>query len=99
MAEPVFSFWFNRCVGVCDQASATGAPALCHCVCRGKRGDDRVRHFLCLTMYVHSERQSFPPLPSKRDPDAPNGGELVLGGVDPKHFKGERTWWARGLRS
>ncbi|KAG1680322.1 hypothetical protein FOA52_015412 [Chlamydomonas sp. UWO 241] len=27
-----------------------------------------------------------------RDPDAPNGGELVLGGVDESHFVGERTW-------
>lgn len=22
------------------------------------------------------------------------GGELVLGGVDPDHFVGEHTWWA-----
>jgi len=27
-----------------------------------------------------------------RDPNAPNGGELVLGGVDPKHFRGEHLW-------
>lgn len=27
-----------------------------------------------------------------RDPDAPNGGELVLGGVDPAHHKGEHAW-------
>lgn len=30
-----------------------------------------------------------------RDPDAPTGGQLVLGGVDPKHFVGEHTWWGR----
>lgn len=24
--------------------------------------------------------------------DAESGGELVLGGVDPDHFVGERTW-------
>eukprot|EP00198_Chlamydomonas_reinhardtii_P002995 XP_001692331.1 pepsin-type aspartyl protease [Chlamydomonas reinhardtii] len=27
-----------------------------------------------------------------RDPNAPNGGELVLGGIDPTHFTGEHTW-------
>lgn len=27
-----------------------------------------------------------------RDPDAANGGELLLGGVDPEHFVGEHTW-------
>jgi phytepsin len=27
-----------------------------------------------------------------RDPDALNGGELLLGGVDPSHFTGEHTW-------
>mmetsp|Transcript_23820 Transcript_23820/g.70689 ORF Transcript_23820/g.70689 Transcript_23820/m.70689 type:complete len:508 (-) Transcript_23820:169-1692(-) len=27
-----------------------------------------------------------------RDPDADVGGELLLGGVDEAHFKGERTW-------
>lgn len=27
-----------------------------------------------------------------RDPAASYGGELVLGGVDPAHFKGEHTW-------
>lgn len=32
-----------------------------------------------------------------RDPDASTGGELVLGGVDPAHFKGEHTWCAAAL--
>lgn len=27
-----------------------------------------------------------------RDPDAPSGGELVLGGMDEAHFKGEHVW-------
>ncbi|XAR52759.1 Phytepsin [Bertholletia excelsa] len=27
-----------------------------------------------------------------RDPDAKEGGELVLGGVDPKHFRGKHTY-------
>ncbi|GBF89553.1 hypothetical protein Rsub_02271 [Raphidocelis subcapitata] len=27
-----------------------------------------------------------------RDPASQDGGELVLGGVDPDHFTGERTW-------
>ena len=27
-----------------------------------------------------------------RDPNAPNGGELVLGGIDPSHVAGEHTW-------
>jgi len=27
-----------------------------------------------------------------RNPDAPNGGELVLGGIDPAHVRGEHTW-------
>ncbi|CAD7699731.1 unnamed protein product [Ostreobium quekettii] len=27
-----------------------------------------------------------------RDPSADEGGELVFGGMDPKHFKGEHTW-------
>lgn len=27
-----------------------------------------------------------------RDPNAEIGGEMVLGGVDPKHFKGKHTW-------
>jgi phytepsin len=27
-----------------------------------------------------------------RDPDSHEGGELVLGGVDPTHFTGEHTW-------
>lgn len=31
-------------------------------------------------------------VPLRRDPDATNGGELVLGGVDPAHFTGEHTW-------
>lgn len=26
------------------------------------------------------------------DPEAEEGGELVLGGVDPKHFIGEHTY-------
>lgn len=28
-----------------------------------------------------------------RDPDSKEGGELVLGGVDPSHFIGEHTWY------
>ena len=31
-----------------------------------------------------------------RDPASKEGGELVLGGVDPDHFTGEHTWWAFG---
>lgn len=27
-----------------------------------------------------------------RDADAEEGGELVFGGVDPKHFKGKHTY-------
>ena len=27
-----------------------------------------------------------------RDPDSEQGGELVLGGADPDHYKGEHTW-------
>lgn len=27
-----------------------------------------------------------------RDPEGETGGELVLGGVDPDHFKGEHTY-------
>ena len=27
-----------------------------------------------------------------RNPEAKEGGELVLGGVDPKHFKGKHTY-------
>ena len=27
-----------------------------------------------------------------RDPDAKVGGEIVFGGVDPQHFKGEHTY-------
>lgn len=30
-----------------------------------------------------------------RDPDAPRGGELVLGGMDEAHFKGEHVWYGR----
>lgn len=28
-----------------------------------------------------------------RDPNAKEGGQLVLGGVDPAHHVGEHTWW------
>jgi hypothetical protein len=31
-----------------------------------------------------------------RDPASKDGGELVLGGMDPDHFTGEHTWWGRG---
>lgn len=31
-------------------------------------------------------------VPGCRDPDATDGGELLLGGVDETRFKGERTW-------
>ena len=27
-----------------------------------------------------------------RNPEAKEGGELVFGGVDPKHFKGKHTY-------
>jgi hypothetical protein len=27
-----------------------------------------------------------------RDPSSSDGGEIVLGGVDPDHFTGEHTW-------
>lgn len=27
-----------------------------------------------------------------RDPDATEGGEIVFGGVDPRHFKGTHTY-------
>lgn len=27
-----------------------------------------------------------------RDPDSKDGGELLLGGVNPAHFTGEHTW-------
>lgn len=27
-----------------------------------------------------------------KDPDAEEGGEIVFGGVDPKHFKGKHTY-------
>jgi hypothetical protein len=29
-----------------------------------------------------------------RDVEGITGGELTLGGADPKHFKGEHVWWA-----
>ncbi|GIL65816.1 hypothetical protein Vafri_19442 [Volvox africanus] len=34
-----------------------------------------------------------------RNPKAAVGGELLLGGVDPAHYKGEHTWLVRGRRS
>lgn len=27
-----------------------------------------------------------------RDPDSKDGGELLLGGINPAHFSGEHTW-------
>jgi hypothetical protein len=27
-----------------------------------------------------------------RDPNAPDGGEMVLGGIDEAHFTGDHTW-------
>lgn len=32
-----------------------------------------------------------------RDPDAPRGGELVLGGMDEAHFKGEHVWYGASM--
>jgi Eukaryotic aspartyl protease len=31
-----------------------------------------------------------------RNPDGEDGGELVLGGADPDHYKGEHVWYAAG---
>ncbi|KIZ01760.1 cathepsin D, partial [Monoraphidium neglectum] len=49
---------------------------------------------------LHVENQAFaeainePGLTfvAAKDPNSKNGGELVLGGVDPAHFTGEHTW-------
>lgn len=31
-----------------------------------------------------------------RDPEGEEGGQLVLGGSDPEHYKGKHTWWVAG---
>ncbi len=28
-----------------------------------------------------------------RDPNSPEGGEMVLGGINPERFTGDHTWW------
>lgn len=34
-----------------------------------------------------------------RDPNSPEGGEMVLGGINPERFTGDHTWWGLVLSS
>ena len=77
LEEPVFSFWFNR-------QDRPGNYALGYLFILGAWSGGNLS-----TLLIHTLGCLYRLC---RDPDATNGGELVLGGIDPAHFTGEHTW-------
>lgn len=91
--EPVFSFWLNRkvlrwsaevleCVGPGHGSVGLGSERSPFCSMTG--------HHRMAALRVVAHTLVDPPALQVEDGEA--GGELVLGGVNKDHYKGEHVW-------
>lgn len=102
--QPLFSFWLNRWALACDAASEQALSVGLCCVVYKSTFCSLSSVFLCgvclcsvllVMSFIHYFIPPQTPIHTAhtfRDPNARNGGELVLGGIDPSHHVGEHTW-------